>query len=90
MTDERPEGSATTMPETPHKQRKLKPVLAGVFWLLASISVIAATLAPWAHQTLLTSGGWGNIVGDVIERPEVQEAVATVGVRASLEGARRE
>ena len=54
--------------------------LAGVFWLLASISVLP-TPAPWAHQTLLTSGGWGGVVGDVIERPEVQEAVATVGVQ---------
>jgi len=81
MTAARP-GDADPAPTTSASKqpRSARSFLAAVFWLLASISVLGATLAPWAHQSLLTSGGWGNIVGGVIERPEVQEAVATVGV----------
>jgi hypothetical protein len=42
--------------------------------------VLVGGVAVWAHQTLLTSGGWGGIVEDVISEEEVTDAVAVVVV----------
>jgi hypothetical protein len=70
-------------------------VLAAVFWLLASLSVLVGGVTLWAHQTLLTADGWGGIVEDVIAEEEVTDAIAVVlvdrlseslGVREILAG----
>jgi hypothetical protein len=53
-------------------------VLAAVFWLLASLAVLAGGIAVWAHQTLLTSNGWGSLVAEVIAQEEVTDAVSVV------------
>ncbi len=53
-------------------------VLAAVFWLLASLSVLFGGITLWAHQTLLTPDGWGGIVEDVVSDEEVVDAVSVV------------
>ena len=53
-------------------------VLAAVFWLLASVMVLFAGITVWAHQTLLTSDGWGGIVEDVVSEEEVTDAISVV------------
>lgn len=60
-------------------------VLAAVFWLLASVAVLFGGVAVWAHQTLLTSNGWGGIVGDVVADTDVTDAVSTVLVERLAE-----
>jgi len=53
-------------------------VLAAAFWLLASLLVLVGGVTLWAHQTLLTSDGWGGIVEDVISEEEVTDAISVV------------
>ena len=60
-------------------------VLAAVFWLLASLAVLFGGVSVWAHQTLLTSDGWGGIVGDVVADKEVTDAVSAVLVERLAE-----
>lgn len=55
-----------------------KRVLAAFFWLLASLSILLGGVTVWAQQTLLTSDGWGNLVGEVASDPEVIDGVSTV------------
>ncbi len=55
-------------------------MLAALFWLLASLSIMLTSITVWAHQTLLTADGWGGIVEDVISDPEVIDNVSTVVV----------
>jgi hypothetical protein len=55
-------------------------VLAATFWLLASLAILLSSVTLWAHQTLLTSSGWGGIVEDVISDPEVTDNIASVVV----------
>lgn len=55
-------------------------VLAAVFWLLASAAVLIGGITLWAHQTLLTSNGWGGLVEEVIAQEEVTEAISVVVV----------
>jgi hypothetical protein len=55
-------------------------VLAALFWLLASLAIMVGSVTLWAHQTLLTSDGWGGIVEDVIADPEVTDNISTVVV----------
>ncbi len=55
-------------------------LLAAVFWLLASLSVLFGGVIVWAHQTLLTADGWGGLVEEVISQPEVVDAVSVVVV----------
>ncbi len=64
-------------------------VLAAVFWLLASISVLFGSVAVWTHQTLLTGDGWGGIVEDVISQEAVTEAISVTIVERALQGYRR-
>ncbi len=52
--------------------------LAAFFWLLASLSILLAGVSVWAQQTLLTSDGWGGLVGEVASDPEVIDGVSTV------------
>ena len=55
-------------------------VLAAVLWLLASVAVLVGGITLWAHQTLLTSNGWGGLVEEVIAQEEVTEAISVVVV----------
>ena len=69
--------AATPRPVEPDGPRG-REVLAAVCWLLASVMVLVAGVSVWAHQTLLTSDGWGGIVEDVVAREEVTDAVSVV------------
>ena len=48
-----------------------KRVLAGFFWLIASVAIMVGGVTLWAHQTLLTSAGWTTIVEDIAADGEV-------------------
>jgi hypothetical protein len=50
---------------------RARGILAGLFWLLACIGVMAGTLSVWAHRSLLTADGWSNIMVTAAENPEV-------------------
>jgi hypothetical protein len=63
-----------------------RPVLAATFWLLASLAIMLGSVTLWAHQTLLTSNGWGGIVEDVISDPEVTDNIASVVVTRISDG----
>ncbi len=71
------EQAAKTRPRVPDGPRGRR-VLAALFWLLASVMVLFGGVVVWAHQTLLTSDGWGGIVEDVISEEEVTEAISVV------------
>ena len=71
------EQAAKTRPSEPEGSQGRR-VLAAVFWLLASLMVLFGGVVVWAHQTLLTSDGWGGIVEDVISQEEVTEAISVV------------
>ncbi len=58
--------------------RQGRRVLAAVFWLLASLAILLSGVSVWAHQTLLTADGWGDLVGEVASDPEVIDGVSTV------------
>jgi len=70
--------AATPAPASSDGRRSARRVLAAVFWLLASLSVLFGGIALWAHQTLLTADGWGGIVEDAIADEEVVAAVSVV------------
>ncbi len=71
--------AATAAPEAPRSSSSRR-VLAAVFWLLASLAVLVGGITLWAHQTLVTSNGWGGIVEEVISEPEVVDAMSVVVV----------
>lgn len=54
--------------------------LAALFWLLASIAILFSGVTLWTHQTLLTAGGWGSLVGEVASEPEVIDGLSVVVV----------
>lgn len=70
--------AASPSVEPAARPRGGRHLLAALFWLLASIAVVAGGITLWAHQTLLTSGGWGGLVEEVIAQEEVSEAVSVV------------
>jgi hypothetical protein len=72
--------AAAATPSGKTSRYSTRRVLAALFWLLASLSVLGAGLTVWAHQTLLTSDGWGVLVGEVIADEEVVDAVSVVVV----------
>jgi hypothetical protein len=51
-------------------------ILAGLFWLLASLGILLSTVVVWAHQSLLTTSGWTQLVGDIFDDPAVVEGTA--------------
>src|SRR5688572_19526228 len=51
-------------------------ILAGLFWLLASLGILVSTVVVWAHQSLLTTSGWTQLVGSVFDDPAVVEGTA--------------
>jgi hypothetical protein len=55
------------------KNAATRRVLAGLFWLLASLAILVSGVTLWAHQTLLTSDGWTRIVTEVVNDEEVIE-----------------
>lgn len=81
--DKQPTEDATTPSKTDATGRR---VLAATFWLLASLAIMLSSVTLWAHQTLLTSNGWGGIVEDVIDDPEVTDNIATVVVTRISDG----
>lgn len=72
--------AAAATPSGKTSRHSARRVLAALFWLLASVSVLAAGLTVWTHQTLLTSDGWGGLVGEVIAEEEVVDAISVVVV----------
>jgi hypothetical protein len=70
--------TATGSSAAPGRSSDGRRALAALFWLLASLGVMLSGLTVWAHQTLLTSDGYGAIVKEVIADPEVVENVSTV------------
>ena len=89
MTDEQPEKdlvaeAATPRPADTGDDGRTRRVLAALFWLLATVSILFAATAVWAHQSLLTANGWGNLVGEVVSDPVVVEDISSALVtRAS-------
>ena len=53
-----------------------RSILAALFWLLSCLAILVGGVTLWAHQTLLTSSGWGSIVGGIASDPEVIEATS--------------
>ena len=83
MTDARAERTSEEAAAA-DRRASSRRVLAALFWLLASLSVLVGGVTLWAHQTLLTSDGWGNLVGEVVSDPEVVEDISsTVVTRVS-------
>ena len=82
MSDERPDAESGTTSTGHAAAPEAGPgssgrrVLAGLFWLLASLAIMVAGVTLWAHQTLLTSDGWTGIVAEVAADPEVIEATS--------------
>ena len=69
---------AATPSADPPASRRGRKVIAALFWLLASLTVLVGGVTLWAHQTLLTADGWGGIVEDVIAEEEVTDAISVV------------
>jgi hypothetical protein len=62
----------------PEAARRLsgRSILAALFWLLSCLAILVGGVTLWAHQTLLTSGGWGSIVAGIASDPEVIDATS--------------
>ncbi len=53
-----------------------RSILAALCWLLACLAILVSGITLWAHQTVLTSAGWGGVVAGVIADPEVVDATS--------------
>jgi len=53
-----------------------RSILAALFWLLSCLAILVGGVTLWAHQTLLTSSGWGGIVAGVASDEEVIAATS--------------
>lgn len=53
-----------------------RSILAALFWLLACLAILVSGITVWAHQTVLTPGGWGGVVAGVASDQEVIEATS--------------
>jgi hypothetical protein len=73
-----PNPTAEPTPDPPATRARAHGVLAALFCILASVAVLAGAFAVWAHQTLLTAQGWGDVVGEVIADQEVVDSVSAV------------
>jgi hypothetical protein len=51
-------------------------ILAGLFWLLASLGILVSTVLVWAHQSLLTTAGWSGLVREVFDDPAVVQGAS--------------
>jgi hypothetical protein len=69
-TSELTDATAAAASPKPGRSRG-RQVLAALFWLLSCVAIMAAGVTLWAHQTLLTSQGWGSIVAGVASDDEV-------------------
>ena len=53
-----------------------RSILAALFWLLSCLAILVSGVTLWAHQTVLTSSGWGGIVGGIASDEEVIAATS--------------
>jgi hypothetical protein len=53
-----------------------RSILAALFWLLSCLAILAGGVTLWAHQTVLTSEGWGTIVAGLASDEEVIAATS--------------
>jgi hypothetical protein len=53
-----------------------RSILAALFWLLSCLAILAGGVTLWAHQTILTSDGWGTIVSGIASDEEVIAATS--------------
>jgi hypothetical protein len=53
-----------------------RSILAAVFWLLACLAILVGGVTLWAHETVLTSNGWGTIVSGIASDEEVIAATS--------------
>jgi hypothetical protein len=53
-----------------------RSILAALFWLLSCLAILAGGVTLWAHQTILTSDGWGTIVAGLASDEEVIAATS--------------
>jgi hypothetical protein len=67
---------AVTDPPAARSHSRGRQILAALFWLLSCVAIMAAGVTLWAHQTLLTSQGWGSIVAGVAADEEVIAGVS--------------
>ena len=71
------EQSTSAQEEQPERRNAgAMRVLAGFFWLLASLAIMVSGVTLWAHQTLLTSDGWSTIVAGVVSDEEVMDSAS--------------
>lgn len=70
-----PPTPTTDSPPKPGRSRA-RQILAALFWLLSCVAIMVAGVTLWAHQTLLTSQGWGSIVAGVASDEEVIAGVS--------------
>lgn len=66
--------AATSLP------RRGRRVLAAFFWLLASLFIMVSGVTIWAHQTVLTSSGWSDLIAGVASDPEVIDNTSRLAV----------
>ena len=53
-----------------------RSILAALFWLLACLAILVGGVTLWAHETVLTSNGWGTIVSGIASDEEVIAATS--------------
>jgi hypothetical protein len=76
MTDQPSSAAAAPTPVSGGHRLTGRSIVAALFWLLACLAILLASVAVWAHRTVLTDEGWGGIVAGVAADPEVIEATS--------------
>lgn len=72
MSDE----STAEAPALGPRRTSGRSILAGLFWLLSCLAILAGGVTLWAHQTVLTANGWGTIVSGIASDEEVIAATS--------------
>lgn len=65
-------------PPAPRSSGRARSVVASVLGVLAVLLLVVTLVAVWAQATVLRSEKVAELVGDAIEEPEVQAALATL------------
>lgn len=76
MTDQPSPAAPAATPGPVGHRLTGRSIVAALFWLLACLAILLASVTIWAHRTVLTDQGWGTIVAGVAADPEVIEATS--------------
>jgi hypothetical protein len=73
------------VPSPSSSRSRTRPTLAGIAGVLAVLTFVLGTLGFWTKSTMLDTDTFESYVADVLEEPQVTEAIATYVVEQTQE-----